>query len=177
MTTPRALSPEQLAAIQEILEQELPENEPKCIPRSSLYEMMEDQIDGMERYLFQVSVTAAIKNGDIKGFETRHGRSGGICRAGVFDERDRQRQRQCVVTIKGKAYQVNASEAQVFAFLVAALDGKPTTDGADIYIGNAAYKLPPSLDGARVLENYLINKHNARTLDEDEADSCAAEAR
>ncbi len=156
------LTPEQVALIQTELEAALPEKEMICIPYGKLYERMQNRIS-MEQYLFVKCVKDSIRLGKITGFETRNGRNGGICRLGVFKEHDDLRKRSCTVTIRGKTYRVHTTEAQIFAFIVSVLDGKPTTNGENaVYIGNAAYKLPDYIDPAQILLNFMTNIHRAR---------------
>ena len=82
------LTEEQISAITEILDRSCVGN--ICVSRSQLYSELKEplQLD-MELYQFEKAITTAIKNDVIKGFETRAGRSGGICRKGVFLSADK----------------------------------------------------------------------------------------
>jgi len=89
------LTEKQLDGIQSVLENSCTGR--FCISRSKLYESVKDLLGiTLEKYRFEREITKAIKNGSLKGFETRPGKSGGICKAGVFDKSEQKHQcKQC----------------------------------------------------------------------------------
>lgn len=85
----------QLEGIQNVLENSCTGR--FCISRSKLYESVRDHLNiTLEEYRFEREITKAIKSGKLKGFETRPGKGGGICKAGVFDKPEEKHQcKQC----------------------------------------------------------------------------------
>lgn len=74
------LSDEQIAFIQRVLEKSCMDK--VCLSRSRIYEELKELmgIGSMEKHQFEKAITAAIKKGRIKGFKTKKGAYGGICR-------------------------------------------------------------------------------------------------
>ena len=139
-----------------------------CISRSRLYEEIKGPLGlTIEQYLFEQAITAAIKTGRLKGFETRAGKHGGICRAGAFDDHDRQRKEKvaqrkprkkyCAVTIDSIKHEVSLKPDKIEQFVVNILQGKKAKKG-HIAIDSTEYILPDTINTSKLLKEF-VKKH------------------
>jgi hypothetical protein len=140
------LSDRDIAYIQKVLEQSCTGE--ICLSRSHLYETLKTPMNlQIEQYQFEQAITAAIKSRRIVGFETRSGRTGGICREGAFSKKS-----TCIIGIGDLLYEAPISSSQVHTFITTVLNAIPGHSG-NVKINNIKYILPSSME--KVLSNYI----------------------
>lgn len=144
---------EQLELIQESLDISIDGD--ICIPKKVLFEsIQEHQSLEMEQYQFEHLLTEAIRSDKIKGYEIRQGRGGGVCKAGVFKERDSRRKSRVTVTLNNKTYTVPESKRKLLSAIVGT--GKEAEAGqGNVFVNNRLYLLPDQLNTLDLLEELL----------------------
>lgn len=147
-----------------------------CISREVLYEQLKGPLAlDIELYQFEKIMTYAIKSGKIKGFETRTGQNGGICRAGVFAEHDKKRRKTkediCTISIDDKVYRIKNNAAQVSALMLSVFRAEPTNNNPSLYINSVGYKLPKDIKPTEILEDYILNVLGASKVIEAESEA------
>lgn len=141
------LSVDDLSYIQKVLEQSCIGD--VCLSRSQLYEELKGPMKlDIEQYQFEQALTSAIKNKRIIGFETRSGRTGGICRVGAFSKKS-----SCTIAIGAVIYDVPVPEEQANLFLTQVLNAIQSYTG-NIVINQTKYILLGSLE--KYFINYII---------------------
>ena len=151
------LSNEDVSYIQKVLEQSCIGN--ICLSRARLYgELKEPMNLKIEQYQFEQAITAAIKAKRIIGFETRSGRTGGICRTGAFSKKA-----SCTITVGDVLYDAPISENQVHSFITTVLNAIPGYSG-NVSINKIKYILPSNME--KVLSNYIVNIYSGKIINE-----------
>jgi len=134
------LTQKQLDYIQSVLEKHCKGE--VCIKRTELFDKVCAKLNlTMEPYKFETAVTKAIKNNLLTGFQTRPGRNGGICRAGVFAEKDLHRKKYCDIIVGGQKQLLLKNEHNLIYFLVNVLKAKQVKSNGSIIINDKHFKV------------------------------------
>ena len=155
----RALSDDQLAEIRKTLG-ECCQGE-TCISRKALYVLIKDRLNlNLELYLFEQAITNALQSDKLPGFESRRGRSGGICKKGAFVRRDHAARKSsrppgCTIRIGDEAFHANITTAQAVRFVTQVLNGKPSIKPSDIAVNSTSFHIPKTIEAKKVLANHL----------------------
>jgi len=144
---------EQIALIQETLDISIEGD--RCIPKKILFESINEMVPlKMEQYQFELLLTQAIRSNKIHGYEIRQGRGGGVCRAGVFKNKDSARRKSISVTFNGKTFKVPDSKKKFLTSLLS--EGAEGEDGkGNLFVNNRLYSIPENIDTLIFLEKYL----------------------
>lgn len=139
-----------------------------CISRASIFEEAKKHVEiNMELYRFEQAITNAIREKKIKGYETKAGRNGGICKKGVFSNKEKKVVKHCCnITIENKTLKVSMAELAAIQ-LIEACNGKPAEKGdVNIFVNNLGYKIPDTLSTKDFLYNYLIKQFGGQAIHE-----------
>lgn len=150
------LTDEHIKYIQQVLERSCTGS--ICISSSALYEASKLKFSiQTEPHQFKIALKQAFTSGKITGFETRTGRTGGICRAGAFVNHVSSK-RTCSVSINNAKYKVSISENKIITFIT--FMGGVISDKGNVIINNKLYLLP-KLNTIDVLINFLETNNEA----------------
>lgn len=173
----KALSNEQVAEIQRILDASIPTGSTICLTRETIYRRLQERglaslLLDMEQYRFERALTAAIRNERITGYEMKRGRGGGVCRKGTCKGKSSG---HCELTINGRTYRLPMSEQDAEQFIMGILGARPAQRGnGQILINNHVYTLPKAIllsncvrpESEKLLANCL-KAMNAQGIDDD----------
>ena len=171
MGSPKAiLSDDQLVEIRKTLGEQCQGE--MCISRKALYILVKDRLNlDIEAYLFEQALTNALQSGKLPGFESRRGRSGGICKKGAFAHKDRvahksSRPPGCTIRIEGELFHVNITTAQTVRFITRVLNGYPTMPPGDIAVNSTSFRIPKTIESKQALINHLETLKAQRVEDD-----------
>ena len=136
------LTGEQINEIQHILDASIPKDSDICVTRETVYHSLIKRYPlNVDVAHFEQSLTLDIKSGRIKGYETKRGRTGGICRKNI---KNTSCSCACELTVNNNTYKLPMSEKDAEQFIVGILEAAPSRKG-QIFINNKAYVLPRTI--------------------------------
>jgi hypothetical protein len=129
----------------------------------------------MELYLFEQALTNALHSGKLSDFESRRGRTGGICKKGAFARKDRTTRRSrpppgCTIRVEDEIFHVNVTTAQAVRFITQVLNGRPSVKRSDIAVNSTSFYIPEKIEAKKALINHLDALKAQRIEPDDEED-------